>query len=68
MDVTGSRDEPLMTPKALAVHLGVSAQTLANWRWREVGPSWVRVGRYIRYRPADVRAWLDANAQTGAAA
>lgn len=50
---------PLLTPDELASLLRVPVKTLTMWRYRGTGPVWVRVGRYVRYRPDDVSAWLD---------
>ena len=48
----------LLTVEELADYLGVPVATLYQWRyWRE-GPPGFRVGRYIRYRPTDVEAWI----------
>ena len=40
--------------------LGVHARTLDNWRSQNRGPRYVRVGRRIIYRIADLEAYLDA--------
>jgi len=45
-----------------AAYLGVPSSTLHQWNHRGVGPRSFRVGRYRRYRPADVRHWLDEHA------
>lgn len=51
------------TPERLAEELGVSPRTLAEWRMKRTGPSFVRLGvgerSPIRYRDKDVRTWLD---------
>jgi predicted DNA-binding transcriptional regulator AlpA len=39
--------------------LGVPASTLYQWRSRRQGPRAYRVGRWLRYDPAEVRQWLD---------
>lgn len=48
--------------RQLARFLGVSIQTLANWRMRETGPAWEPLrrgqGNRIYYRPDKVMAWL----------
>ncbi|MET0695701.1 MAG: helix-turn-helix domain-containing protein [Propionibacteriaceae bacterium] len=44
----------------LSVHLGVPIATLYKWRCIGYGPKSVRLGRYIRYRQADVLGWLDS--------
>lgn len=40
--------------------LGVPVETLYRWRKIRYGPPAARVGRYLRYDPADVRAWVKA--------
>ena len=47
-----------MTRNELAVELRVKAQTLAAWACRGEGPTYVRVGRAVRYRRGDVETWL----------
>lgn len=38
--------------------LGVSEKTLANWRWRGIGPKASRIGqRLVRYHRADLAAF-----------
>lgn len=49
----------LLTPERLSGLLGVTVGTLANWRASGKGPSWVRVGRQVRYRRASVDRWLE---------
>lgn len=38
--------------------LGVPSATLYQWRYRGNGPKGHKVGRYVRYFPADVIAWV----------
>jgi predicted DNA-binding transcriptional regulator AlpA len=49
---------------------GVPIETLRDWRKHGKGPAGKRIGKRVRYRPEDVRAWVDAqfadNAPTGA--
>ena len=52
-----------MRPSELSELLGIPTSTLANWRCAGVGPAYFRVGRHVRYRPADVDAWLDGQRQ-----
>lgn len=49
---------PLMTTEQLASYLQVSPRTIEDWRLHGVGPSYVRVGKRIRYRPAAIEEWL----------
>lgn len=52
----------LWTLPETAEHLQVPVKTLYAWRLRSTGPPGIRVGRYVRYRPADVEQWLDDQA------
>jgi predicted DNA-binding transcriptional regulator AlpA len=45
----------------LAARLGVSRSTLQSWRYTSRGPRYIKVGRLVRYRNADVEAFLRAN-------
>lgn len=47
-----------------AERLGVTPETLRNWRWRGDGPPFVKLGRAVRYRLSDLSAWLDAQTRT----
>ena len=48
----------LITPAELAAFLFVPVKTLRDWRYQGVGPEGLRVGRHVRYEPAEVRRWL----------
>ena len=51
--------ERLWTQEEVARFLGVSISTLKRWRKTPgKGPAWIKVARWPRYRPADVRRWL----------
>jgi hypothetical protein len=62
------RPEPLAEPPAVADVLGVPEHTLAQWRSRGKGPDYLKVGRHVRYRWADVNAWLDTQSHAAGAA
>lgn len=49
----------LLSPAELADYLGIPLQTLYQWRHRGEGPPGYRIGRHVRYRSSDIRAWLD---------
>jgi hypothetical protein len=34
-------------------------QTLRNWRSKHVGPPYIKLGRSVRYKTADLIAWMD---------
>lgn len=59
-------EQQLMTTRELAAKLGVTPNTLAIWRFRGMGPKWVRLGtRIVRYRPSDVDEFLRDGTATG---
>jgi excisionase family DNA binding protein len=55
--------ERLLTVEEVADFLGVPVNTLYQWRHKGTGPIAFRVGRFLRYDPAEVRDWLTANAE-----
>ncbi|MCQ4164700.1 helix-turn-helix transcriptional regulator [Tahibacter harae] len=48
----------LLPPKKAAVYLAVSVRALEEWRRKGAGPEFIRAGRGIRYRLADLDAWI----------
>lgn len=53
----------LWTPDDVAAFLGVPKATVYKWRNQGTGPRTLKVGRHLRYLPAEVLAW--ATAQSG---
>lgn len=54
--------DDLLTEREVADRLRVSEKTLQNWRWcGEGGPRAIKLGkRAVRYRRADVEAFIEA--------
>ena len=52
----------LLSPAEVAAYLGVPIKSVYAWRSAGTGPRGIRVGRHVRFRPADVEAWLDQQA------
>jgi excisionase family DNA binding protein len=48
----------LWTVQDVADYLGVPVRTLYDWRCRGHGPRARKVGRYLRYEPAEVEQWF----------
>lgn len=56
---TARQNDPLWKVEDVAGHLGVSQPTVRNYI-RTRGLPYKRVGRHLRFRPAEVAAWVDA--------
>lgn len=46
-----------LTTEELAERLGIEPRTADDWRVDGRGPKFIRFGRTVRYRVADVEAW-----------
>ena len=44
-------------PEDLAEREGVPVETVYLWNRKRTGPPYMRIGRHVRYRLADVIAW-----------
>lgn len=55
----------LMTVEELAGVLRVPVKTIYDWRARSVpyGPPAMKVGRYLRWKPEVVEAWINAQSE-----
>ena len=53
-------DIGLIDTPAASSYLGVCISTLEKYRIYGGGPRFVRVGRAVRYRLADLNSWIDA--------
>ncbi len=51
-------NEPLWDIAQAAEFLNVPISTLHYWRGRSMGPPVFKIGRHLRYSPADVREWI----------
>ncbi len=50
--------QELIPSDEVAAQLRVKPQTLASWRASGRGPEFVKIGRGVFYRRADIAAWL----------
>jgi excisionase family DNA binding protein len=54
-----------LTPKLAAKYMGISEAALRLWRAEGQGPRYFRAGeKLIRYRRADLDAWIEARLVT----
>jgi len=64
MEQTAQEDR-LLTAREAARELRLAPNTLAKWRARERQPlPFIRVGRVVRYRQADLHAYIAAHTET----
>jgi len=50
---------PLWDTDDLAAFLKLPAKTIREWRHKRTGPTYVRLGKHVRYHPADVLEWVN---------
>jgi predicted DNA-binding transcriptional regulator AlpA len=56
---TAGNESPRYLDEAeVAALLSLSPATLRTWRCLGRGPKFAKVGRSVRYRPADVHGWV----------
>lgn len=55
----------LLTTDEVSNITGLSKSWFEHQRWLggDEGPRYIKIGRSVRYRLADVQAWLDKNAR-----
>jgi excisionase family DNA binding protein len=54
----------ILTTAEAAEYLAVPVRQLVQWRYLGRGPTYVKLVRSVRYRRADLDAWLEAHAVT----
>ena len=62
MEITMSEESlkaKVVTEKVAAEMIGLSVKTLQNHRYLGLAPTYVRMGRSIRYRVSDLQTYLD---------
>lgn len=61
-------NDDLQTQERVSEVTGIPTGTLANYRYLGKGPRYIKIGKRVLYRRADVDAWLDAHTVTPGAA
>ncbi|MEU9397472.1 MULTISPECIES: helix-turn-helix domain-containing protein [Streptomyces] len=54
----GGLPDRYLTPDDIAEIFEVPLETVYQWRRKRTGPPGFRIGKYVRYDPADVRAYV----------
>lgn len=50
----------LYTEKEVALMLGVSVNTIRDWRGqRTQGPKWIKMGRLVRYEEVELKRYIE---------
>jgi predicted DNA-binding transcriptional regulator AlpA len=52
--------QQLLTERDVARITGLSVATMRRWRLLRQGPTYIKIGAAVRYKPEDVAAWLDS--------
>jgi predicted DNA-binding transcriptional regulator AlpA len=52
--------ENLLNEHEAAAVLKLAVPTLRRWRWSGHGPRFAKIGRAVRYDPAELRAYIEA--------
>ncbi len=53
--------DEFLSPEDLAKRYGRPLKTIYRWNYQRSGPPFLRMGRAVRYRLADVKAWEKAH-------
>ena len=53
----------MLTTADAAQYLGLAPATLNKWRVHGTGPTFIKLGRAVRYRHSDLDAYLASNTQ-----
>ncbi|WP_055565937.1 helix-turn-helix transcriptional regulator [Streptomyces atriruber] len=62
----GGLPDRYLTPIDIAAMFEVPLETVYQWRKKRTGPPGFRVGKHVRYDPADVRAYVVQQRQADA--
>ncbi|MCF1647328.1 helix-turn-helix transcriptional regulator [Streptomyces indiaensis] len=54
----GGLPDRYLNPDDIAEIFDVPKETVYQWRKKRIGPPGFRIGKYVRYDPADVRAYV----------
>jgi hypothetical protein len=52
----------LLTPQEVASILRIPVGTLAQWRYRRIGPPYLKIGHHVPYKAEALDAWINDQA------
>ncbi len=65
VDTGALTSKPLWTIEDLSAYLSVPIATIYKWRTTGEAPRAHKIGRYLRWAPADVFDWLEGKRDAG---
>jgi predicted DNA-binding transcriptional regulator AlpA len=57
--------ETLLHERDIARITKLSVASVRRWRLLKIGPRATKIGAAVRYKPEDLKAWLDSRPTTG---
>ncbi|MFI6732086.1 helix-turn-helix transcriptional regulator [Nonomuraea sp. NPDC050451] len=54
-----SSEDRHLSPEDLAARFNMSLSTIYKWNSEGTGPRFMKIGKHVRYKLEDVRAWED---------
>jgi predicted DNA-binding transcriptional regulator AlpA len=54
----------LISEQEVSTEFGIPVKTLQKWRCAGGGPPFAKLGRSVRYRPADIETFIEAHLRT----
>ena len=55
----GTMKNEFLNTEELAAFLGIKPQTINIWRMKHKGPSYIKIGRNVRYKRQDIESWIE---------
>lgn len=62
--IRGKSSKVLLTVEQAATYLGLARSTLNKWRCHGGGPTFIKMGRAVRYRQEDLEGFMNDGAST----
>ena len=67
MGIVHNAIENLLNEHDIAHITGMSLASVRRWRLLKIGPKAKKIGAAVRYRPEDLKIWLDSRPTIGGA-
>lgn len=62
---TANSIEALLNERDVARVTGLSVASVRRWRLFRLGPKYLKIGAAVRYKPEDIKAWLESRPSGG---